>query len=278
MKKRDTTKAVIKTVIIALLALIFIMPLIWMISSSLKSQLEVFGGKFHFFGERIHWENYVQVWTDKKAGMFRSYYNTLKIVVISILGQLGISSMAAYAFAKINFKGKNFIFLLFLASMMVPSQVTIIPRFILFKTMHMYNTHWAIILPYFFGATSIFMLRQFYMGLPSALMEAAKIDGAGHFRIYSQVLMPLTKPAMITLMVLTFISAWNEYLSPLIFITKTNLYVVSQSIRWYLMEADMPQYQLTMAASTSAIVPIFILFVCCQKYFVEGIATSGVKG
>ena len=266
-----------KTLIVGLLALVFISPLLWMISSSLKKTTEVFASNFSFFGERLRWDNYKVIWSDEAVNMLQAYFNTFKIVVISTIGQLAIASMAGYAFAKIEFKGKNFVFMLFLASMMIPTQVTIIPRFMLFKTMNLYNSHWAIILPTLFNATAIFMLRQFYMGLPTALMEAAKIDGAGHFRIFVQIMMPLTKSALITLMVLSFVSSWNEYLSPLIFLTKEKLYVVSQVIRWYLLD-DLRRYELVMAAATSAIVPVVVLFLACQKHFVEGLATSGVKG
>lgn len=277
MKKRERMTALIKTVILGLLALLFVSPLLWMVSASLKPTTEVFASPFRFFADTIRWDNYTKVWTDETISLLQAYGNTFKIVVISTFGQIAIASLAAYAFAKIHFRGKNLIFLLFLSSMMVPTQVTIIPRFMLFKTMNLYNTHWAIILPTLFGATSIFMLRQFYMGLPDDLMEAAKIDGAGHFRIFLQVMMPLTKSAMITLVVLAFIASWNEYLSPLIFLTDEKLYTVSQAIRWYLQD-DLRRYELVMAASTSAIIPVVVLFICCQKYFVEGIATTGVKG
>ena len=161
--------------------------------------------------------------------------------------------------------------------MMVPAQVTIIPRYMLFKTIGLYNSLWAIILPALFGATSIFMLRQFYMGLPNDLMEAAKIDGAGHLRIFLQIMLPLTKAALVSLIILTFISSWNEYMGPLIFLTKKKNYTVSQAIRWYLMD-DGQEYNLTMASAASAIVPVGILFIFGQRYFVEGIATAGVKG
>lgn len=209
--------------------------------------------------------------------MAKCYWNSILIVVIGTAGQLIVSSMAAYAFAKIDFKGKKFVFTLFLASIMIPSQVTIIPRFMLFYKMGIYNTLWSIILPSWFGATSIFLLRQFYMGLPNDLIEAAKIDGAGHLRIFAQIMLPLTKPVMVSCIVLSFIALWNEYLSPLIFLTNKKVYTIAQAIRWYLM-SDTQQYELTMAAASIAIVPLIILFVFCQKYFVEGIATSGMKG
>ncbi|MBS6647028.1 MAG: carbohydrate ABC transporter permease [Clostridiaceae bacterium] len=277
MKKNYFIKALLKTVIIGALSILFILPLVWMICSSLKTTSEVFARPYYWLPKVARWDNYAVVWTDEKVSMLRSYYNSIKIVVFSTIGQIAIASMAAYAFAKIKFAGKNLVFLLFLSSMMIPSQVTIIPRFMLFKSMGLYNNHWAIILPSWFGATAIFMLRQFYMGLPDDLMEAAKIDGAGHVRIFTQVMLPLTKSAMVSLVVLAFIAAWNEYMSPLIFITDTHKYTIAQAIRWYLLD-ELQRYELTMASATSAIVPAVILFIFCQKYFVEGIATAGVKG
>ena len=237
----------------------------------------MFATNFKWLPAIWHWENYKYVWSDATVNMTKAYLNTIFITVIATAVQLAFASLAAYAFAKINFKGKNFVFFLFLSTMMIPVEVTIIPRFMLFNTIGLYNNLWAVILPHWFNATAVFMLRQFYMGLPNDLMEAAKIDGAGHLKIFSRIMMPLTKSALISLMVLSFVSCWNEYLSPLIFLVKTDLYTVSQSIRWYMLD-DLQRYELVMAAATSTIIPIIILFIICQKYFVEGIATSGTKG
>ena len=190
--------------------------------------------------------------------------------------QLIVSSMAGYSFAKIQFKGKNFVFLLMLVTMMIPVQATIIPRFILFKTVGIYNSLWALILPAFFNVTSIFLLRQFYMSLPDGLMEAAKIDGASHWQIWSMVMMPLTKPAMVTVSVLAFITSWNEYLNALIFLPSNRNYTVALGIQYWMSMTD--EYNLMMTAAASAIIPVIILFLFTQKYFVESIATSGVKG
>lgn len=277
MKRKEFTATLMRTLAVGVVAFIFVVPLIWMILSSLKPSNEVFARPYHWLPSVWQWGNYITVWTAKDMPLLRAFYNSLYIVFFSIVGQMLISSFAAYAFAKIDFKGKNFVFLLFLSSMMVPTQVTIIPRFMLFKTIGLYNSLWAIILPTLFGATSIFMLRQFYMGLPDDLMEAAKIDGAGHVRIFFQIMLPLTKAALVSLIILTFITSWNEYMGPLIFLSKKKYYTVSQAIRWYLMD-DAQEYNLTMAAAASAIVPVGILFIFGQRYFVEGIATSGVKG
>ena len=277
MKRKELIAALIKTLVIGVVSLAFLLPLVWMMTSSVKSTNEVFSVNWKWLPEVWRWDNYATVWTDPDVSMLNAYANTAFITVISTACQLVIASLAAYAFAKINFKGKGVVFAMFLATMMMPTEVTIVPRFILFKTVGLYNNLWAIILPHFFNATSIFMLRQFYISLPDDLMEAAKIDGAGHPRIFSQILMPLTKSSLISLMVLSFISCWNEYMAPLIFLVKKNLYTISQVIRWYMLD-DLQRYDLNMAAATSAIIPVVILFVFCQKYFVEGIATSGVKG
>lgn len=277
MKKNERAAAIVRTVVVSLIAVLFVVPLVWMVLSSLKTAPEVFARPFHWLPAKAQWQNYATVWMNEEASMLRAFANTLYIALFSIVGQMFISSLAAYSFAKINFKGKQVVFMLFLSSMMVPSQLTIIPRFMLFKTIGLYNNLWAIILPAFFGATSIFMLRQFYMGLPNDLIEAAKIDGAGHLRIFLRIMLPLTKAALMSLIILAFISSWNEYMAPLIFLVKKELYTVSQNIQWYMLD-EFKEHNLTMAAATSAIVPVVILFIVGQKYFVEGIATSGVKG
>lgn len=277
LKKRELTATAVKTVLIAIVSIAFLMPLVWMVLTSFKATSEVFSTDFHWLPAQWKWENYKIVWTDEEVSMVRSYLNTIFITVVGTAVQLVIASLAAYAFAKIKFKGKNFIFMLFLATMMIPTEVTIVPRFMMFKSMGLYNNLWSVTLPHWFNATAIFMLRQFYMGLPDDLMEAAKIDGAGHPTIFARVLLPLTKSALVSLMVLSFISCWNEYMAPTIFLIKKNTYTVSQVIRWYMLD-DLQRYELTMAAATSAIIPVVLLFIFCQKYFVEGIATSGVKG
>lgn len=277
MKRRELIMRIVKTLLVAIVAVAFVLPLVWMATSSVKQTQEVFSPNWKWLPDEFQWKNYVTVWTDPDVSMLQAFYNTGFITVISTVVQLVIASLAAYAFAKINFKGKGIVFTMFLCTMMMPTEVTIVPRFMLFKTVGLYNNLWAVILPHFFNASAIFMLRQFYMGLPSDLMEAAKIDGAGHVQIFGRIMMPLTKSALISLAMLSFISCWNEYMTPLIFLAKKNLFTISQVIRWYMLD-DLQRYDLNMAAATSAIIPVLILFVFCQKYFVEGIATSGVKG
>lgn len=275
---RQRVMAVIRTLLIGAIAVLFCIPLIWMLSTSLKTPLEVFGRPFRWLPEVAQWKNYVEVWFNAEVPMYKAFLNSIIIAVCGIVGQLLIASIAAYAFAKIKFKGKGIFFMFYMASMMIPGQVTIIPRFMLFKSIGLYNTLWSIILPQWFGVSAIFLLRQFYMGLPDELMEAAKIDGAGHPRIFSQIMMPLTKAALVSLIILGFISSWNEYLAPMIFLTRAKEnYTISQVIRWYLLNAG-ARNELVMAASCISLIPILFLFIFGQKYFIEGIASSGVKG
>ncbi len=276
MKKQKSTSKLICTIIVGRLAVMFALPLVWMTLASFKKVSEVFSE--NWLPTVMQWKNYVTVCNDEQVYLPRVFFNTLFIVVLGTGGQLIVSSLAAYGFAKIDFKGRAAIFTLFLAAMMIPSQATIIPRYMLFYKIGLYNSLWALILPSWFSVTSIFLLRQFYMGLPNDLMDAAKVDGAGHLRIFAQILMPLTKPAMISTLILSFITLWNDYLSALVFLSNKKLYTVSQAVRYWLFDNNNQNYNLTMTTATIFIIPVIILFVFCQKYFVEGIATSGVKG
>ena len=274
---REKRIMLLKTVLFMLIGVAFLLPLAWMISASLKTPVEIFSKEFHWFPKTPRWGNFAAVWNNEKVSMARGYLNSTFISVVSITVSLAFASLAAYAFAKINFVGKNFVFMLFLSTMLIPVEVTLIPRFMVFNQVGLYKNLWDIILPHWFNASAIFLLRQFYIGLPNDLMEAAKIDGAGHGRIFLQILMPLTKSALVSQCVLSFVSTWNEYLSPLIFLVKKNLYTISQVVQWTMMD-EMDRTDLTMAAATCAVLPVIVVFFFCQRFFIEGIATSGVKG
>ena len=275
--RQELLAKLFKTVIFFIVGLAFLLPLFWMISASLKTPGEMFAKEFKWIPENPRWENYKIIWTDAEVNMTNGFINSAIITVSGIIVALVFSSLAAYAFAKVDFKGKNFVFMLFLSTMMIPAEVTIIPRFMIFHKMGLYNNLMSVILPHWFAPSAIFMLRQFYMGLPSDLMEAAKIDGASHPRIFSQVMMPLTKTALVSQCVLLFVSTWNEYLAPLIFLANRQLYTASLVVKYQVFD-EAAGTDMLMAAATSAIIPTVIIFVFCQRYFVEGIATSGVKG
>ena len=266
----------INTVWVTACGLLFLLPLLWMLSSAVKTGPEVFSSNFRWIPKVTQWKNFKTVWVDSKVPFWRLYLNSLTIASVGTVGQLFISSLAGYSLAKINFKGRNLVFIIMLITMMIPVQATVIPRFILFKTIGIYNTLWALILPAFFNVTSIFLLRQFYLSLPDSFVEAAKIDGASHIQIWFRIMMPLTKPAMVTARVLAFITSWNEYLNALIFLPSTRNFTVALGIQYWMDMTD--EYNLMMTAAASAIIPVIVLFLFTQRYFVESIATSGVKG
>ena len=279
--KREFLAKLIKTFVFFVIGIAFLIPLIWMVSTSLKTFADANNSKFDLFIRNPQWINYKEVWLgnadSKVVTMLTAYKNSVQIILWAIPISLVFSSLAAYAFAKINFKGSSIVFLLFLSTMMIPGEVTLIPKFFIYNKVGLYNNLFAIILPHWFAPSAIFLLRQFYMGLPNDLMEAAKIDGAGHPRIFTQIMLPLTKSALVSQTVLTFVSVWNEYLTALIFLTKDRLTTISLAVR-YTMQAESQRTELAMASATSAIVPTLIIFTVCQGVFIEGIATSGVKG
>lgn len=277
MKKKQLASKTLLTICIAIFAVVFLMPFLWMLSSSLKTPMQVFETDFRWITDRLHWENFAEVWNNPDMPFWRLYLNSLFIAVVSVVGQIIVASLAAYAFAKIEFPGRDVIFMIMLITMMIPVQALIIPRYMLFYNLKLYDTPWAIILPNLFHATSIFLLRQFYMGIPNELVDAALIDGAGHFRIWSSIMIPLSKNGIISAAILAFISAWNEYLSPLVFLPSRENYTVALGIRWYLNDTAQ-EYNLMMCAAACTILPIIVIYVSAQKYFEDGVAASGVKG
>lgn len=276
MKRKSIWIRTVNTLWVTAIGILFLMPLLWMVSSSLKTGPEVFATNFRWIPDKVQWINYAQVWTHERVPFWRLYGNSLFIAVVSTVGELIVASMAGYSLGKIEYKGRNLVFIVMLVTMMIPAQATIVPRFVIFKSMGLYNNIWALIFPAWFNVTSIFLLRTFYMSLPGDLMEAAKIDGASYFQIWLRIMMPLTKPAMVTAAVLAFINSWNEYLSALVFLPTAENYTVSQGIQYWMSMSD--DHNLMMTAAASAILPVIVLFLFTQRYFVESIATTGVKG
>ena len=276
MTIRFSKKKLVVTLLVGLCALVFIVPLLWMISSSLKTPLEVFSYPSKWLPDEIQWKNYAEVWGSDDVPFAHMFVNSVFVAAFSIVGTVLVSSLAAYAFGRLQFKGKNVLFIIFLATMMIPNEVLLIPRFMMFHEIGLYNNLWAVIIPTWYNITAVFLLRQFYMSLPDELFEAAKLDGAKHLRIWSKIVQPLTKPALISVSILAFVLSWNDYINPLIFLVKKQLYTVPLGIQYYLM-SEAQEYNLTMTAATSAVVPVILLFLFGQKYFIEGIATSGSK-
>lgn len=260
-----------------IVSFVMVVPFLWMLSTSFKSSTEVFNFPIEWIPKVFYVENYSHVWLNEYYPFYQFFGNSIYIAFMALIGQVIVSATAAYAFAKVHFRFKNLIFLLYLSTMMIPHQATMVPYFALFRALKIYNTHWALILPAWINMTSIFLLRQFFMSIPEDLSESAKLDGASHLRILAQIIMPLSMPAVSTLVILGFVSVWNDYVNPLVFITKKDLYTITLGIAAYT-EDDMTMYNLIMVAATCAILPIVMVYLCCQKYFIQGIATTGMKG
>lgn len=256
------------------LGVAFILPFIWMISASLKPESAVFNYPIEWIPEVFKWENYAEAWS---GGFALYYWNSIKVTVITTIISATVSTMAAYGFSKIHFKSRELLFLLVLATFMIPAQAILVPQFILFRYLDLFDTHTGLILLNSFSVLGTFMLRQFFIGIHDDYIASAKIDGAGHLRIFSKIAVPLVMPAISTYFILRFIWTWNDYQGPLIFIRSDHLYTIQIGIDKFTSQSG-ELYSLIMAGSVSAILPLLIIFIIGQKYVLEGIALGGVKG
>lgn len=278
MKKKKSSavlRRVLLYIVLVLIAVIMVVPFLWMLSTSLKTQYDAVKIPPVWIPDPPQWENYVKLFTEQP--MFQFVLNTIKIVFFVVLGQLFFSSLAAYSFARISFKGRNVMFFFYIATLMVPGQVTMIPTYLMFAKAGLTDNHLALILPAFFSAFGVFLLRQFFMSLPRELEEAAEIDGCNPFMTYWRIMLPLVVPAMLTLGVFTLMNTWNDYMGPLIYLSSPEKYTMTLGIA-YFKGVYTTQWNLVMAGSIVSVVPILIAYLCAQKYFIEGIAFSGVKG
>ena len=268
-------RRVLLYVVLIVIGLTMLVPFLWMISTSLKEQYDEVKIPPVWIAPVPRWQNYVDIFTEQP--MFQFMLNTIKIVFFVVLGQLFFSSLAAYSFARIRFKGRTVMFFFYIATLMVPGQVTMIPTYLMFAKVGLVDNHIALILPAFFSAFGVFLLRQFFMSLPKELEEAAEIDGCNPFTTYWRIMLPLIVPAMLTLGVFTLMNTWNDYMGPLIYLTTPEKYTMTLGIA-YFKGVYTTQWNLVMAGSVLSVIPILVAYLCAQKYFVEGIAFSGVKG
>ena len=266
------TMTVIYVVLIIITALMLI-PFLWMLSASLKMNKDVFSFPIQWIPDNPRWKNYVDIWT--KIPLLTFVKNSTKLTIIVTLLQLFTSSFAAYAFAKMNFKGKNLLFLGYIATIAVPWQAYMVPQFMMLRAWNLNNTHLAIICLQAFSAFGVFLMKQFYEGVPSELCEAARIDGLTEYGIWFRL--PLSKPALSTLTIFTFVSTWNDFLGPLIYLTKNEVKTIQIGLRMFISQYS-AEYGLIMAASVIALIPVLVIFLALQKYFVQGVAATGIKG
>ncbi|MBY5864399.1 carbohydrate ABC transporter permease [Rhizobium leguminosarum] len=273
--RKVTVRSVAIYAIVIVVTLIMLMPFAWMLSASLKLSRDVFAFPIEWIPSEPQWQNYVDIWTKIPLALF--IYNTSKLTIIVTLLQLLTSSFAAYAFAKLNFPYKNTLFLGYIATIAMPWQVYMVPQFLLMREFGLNNTHLALICLQAFTAFGVFLMRQFYMSIPTELCEAARIDGMNEYQIWARIMLPLSKPALSTLTIFTFVTTWNDFLGPMIYLTKTELKTVQIGLRMFISQYS-AEYGLIMAASVVALIPVLVVFLSLQRFFVEGIASTGLKG
>ncbi len=278
MKIKNTktrTMRVILYIVLIALALVMLVPFAWMPSASFKLDKDVFVFPIQWIPANPRWQNYVDIWN--KIPLSKFVLNTAKLTVIVTFLQLLTSSFAAYAFAKLDFKGKDLLFLAYIATIAVPWQVYMVPQFMMMRSMGLADTHLAIICLQAFSAFGVFMMKQFYEGIPTELCEAARIDGMNEYQIWYKIMLPLSKPSLSTLTIFTFVNTWNDFLGPLIYLTTESKKTLQLGLRMFISQFG-SEYGLIMAASVLSLIPVLVVFLSLQKYFVEGVAASGVKG
>lgn len=261
-------------VCIILILLVYLFPIMWQISTSLKESKEVFSG-YNFIPKKITWENYRVAWT--QFNVKRYLFNTIVVSFAITCGTLVFCSMAGYAYGQLNFPGKNILFFLFLSTLMVPVTVTLIPAYIIILTFNWGDTYWGLIMPYFFGsALGTFLMRQFYMSIPKDLSEAATIDGAGYLQIWWSIMLPMSKPALMTLGVMTLVLHWNNLIWPLVITHSPQLKVLAVGLSDFRLYRTI-QWNSMMAAVMIATAPMLIILMTAQRFFIKGIQLQGVS-
>lgn len=279
--KKKVTRIIITTVVLVI-GFTMIVPFLWMLSASMKKQLDVTALPIQWIPDYFYPHNYEVVWNIGDAAprdyhFALAYFNSIKIAVINVIGSVITSSLAGYAFAKIKFRGANAVFMLYLATMMIPSQVTLIPKFTLFDKLGLMGTHATLIMPGLVTVTGTFLMRQAFMQVSDELKESACIDGAGELRIWGQIMVPVVKPSMASLALIVFLWNWNNYLDALVFLRDWRLYTIPVALTNFVEETS-TNYGLIMAASASALIPVFVVFLACQRFFIKGLTAGAVKG
>ena len=276
-KRSDQVWNVGSIVLLIVMAAVMGLPFIWLLSSSLKSQIQIFQYPPQWIPDPIHWENYAKALTIKPFGLY--LVNTLKIVVLNVIAVVFSSSFVAYGFARIQFPGRDFWFGIVLATLFLPYAILIVPQFLIFTRLGWVDTILPLTVPLFFGggAFNIFLLRQFFRTIPEELADAARIDGCTEFGIYWRIMLPLSRPALITVAIFTFLNAWNDLLGPIIYLRSPSNFTVAVGLSSFRSTLDV-SWDLQLAATTAVIVPVVLLFFFTQRYFIKGIVMTGMKG
>jgi ABC-type glycerol-3-phosphate transport system permease component len=275
-RQAETVEKILGYATLFAVALIIVLPLYWMLATALKSEQQSFALPPEFVPNPIEWSNFTKVFEEVPFGRF--IINSFVLVALNVLGELFAVTLVAYGFARLRFPGRSFLFLLMLATLMIPYQVTLVPRFILFSKLGWINTYLPLVVPAFTGSSFlIFMVRQYMMSIPFDLDEAAYIDGASRFRVFWSIILPLSRPALMLVIVFTFVGVWNDFLQPLIYLNDPQLFTVSLGLSFFQGTRE-TNWNLLMAGSLLATIPPLLLFFFAQRQLIGGISIEGLKG
>lgn len=273
-----STKRIVITGILLVISISMLFPLLWMISASMKYEADVFTFPIQWVPDEIRLvENFSEVWNAERYNFGRFYLNSVKVSVLSTVLTLFVASTAAYAFAKIRFVAREFLFLGYIATMMIPVQIMLIPRFMITRWIGIYDTHLGLILMASFVPYAVFLFRQNMLMIPPSITESATIDGANHIWIYTSIVMPMIQPVIAIQAILKFIWSWNNYQAPLIFLQTRSLYTIQLGLKQFADDSG-TLVSLVMAGSVSAIIPLILIFLIGQRFIIDGISVGGVKG
>lgn len=280
MKNKIKIKKIIYHVFVILFGFAMIYPVLWMISGSFKDNAEILRGSLALIPKDFKISNYATGWKGFTGITFATFFtNSFVITTVATLGTVISSSLVAYAFSRIKFKGRKLWFICMLATMMLPGQVIMIPSFLIWYNIGLANSYVPLILPYFCGqAFFIYQMMQFMSGIPKELDEAATIDGCSKYSIYLHIILPLLKPSLVTTVIIQFYWKWDDYMGPLLYLSKPKSYTVSLAIKMFADAASTTDFGAMFAMSTLSLIPVFLIFLFFNRYLVEGIGTSGLKG
>jgi len=269
-----TVRRIVLYVLLIVISLAVLVPFGWMLVSSVKLDAEVFTVPIQWIPQELHWDNFTKIWS--RVPLARYLTNSLILSVTITALQVLTGSFAAYGFAKVRFPGRDALFLAYLATIAVPWQAYMVPQYIMMERLGLVDTRMSLILLQAFGAFGVFLMRQYYLTIPDELSEAARIDGLSEYGIWARVILPLSKPALASLALLTFVNTWNDYMGPFIYLTSNDLWTVQIGLRAFVGQFD-AEYAMIMTGSVISVLPILVIFLVGQRYFVQGIATSGLK-
>ncbi|MEV0166162.1 carbohydrate ABC transporter permease [Nonomuraea fuscirosea] len=271
---RSTLRRALAYAGLSVVTVLVLVPFAWMLSSSLKRDNQVFTVPIQWIPQELRWSNFIEIW--ERIPLLTYLGNSAFLSVVITLLQVLTGSFAAYGFSKVRFPGRDALFLAYIATIAVPWQAYMVPQYIMMQQAELTDTYWSIILLQAFGAFGVFLMRQYYMSIPDDLCEAARIDGLSEYGIYWRIMLPLSKPALASLALLTFVNTWNDYMGPFIYLTSNELWTIQLGLRSFVGQYD-AEYAMIMTGAVLSVLPIMVIFLFGQRYFIRGIATSGLK-